>query len=399
MRKVNVDHLAPRYLIRVEGTKLKADVTQFIRGVEYHEDEDSASRISLTVANPRFRFLESKIFAEGNRVDLWMGYVGRPLRFQNRGIIVRPNPLFPRGGMPVLNVVAHDVSRKLMEPGEGDKGKLYRKKRDSDIASEIFREIEAAPFVYETRAIQTRVRKRGVSKWEFLRRLARLHNFVVFTRYDPTRNVTYGFFGPPDQEDQPRKYSFVYGSGEPDATCLEFYPDLSLASQETELTLVYTDPKKRKTYSLQLKVRGKTAEVTKFSGVSGTRELKKEIRNGTEVQLTVFGQRAEVVPGKRFSSVREAKRWAAAWWARRESEFAFATGTVLGEADLRRGQVHAFRGLGNRLSGDWQLTSVTQRQDGRSLFESSFSARKVVLASVVGAPDSVSNVRREEAAQ
>ncbi len=402
---------APRYAIEVEGTKLKEDVTRFVSSVTFTETENQSARIAFHVINDNFRFLDSKVFAEGNSIDLWMGYAGKPLHFMARGTIVRPNPNFPREGIPTMSVVAHDASRRLMNSGENDKGRTYGRMRDSEIAESLYGEVGIAPFTYQTKGLQTRVRKRGNSRWQFLLRLAKLHNFVVFVKYDATVGTHVGFFGPPDVEDQPTKHTFSYGTGEADATLLEFHPDLSIPSQSTNVQVVWTDPKTRKTHRLSVEAR-RNAEKTKFtadsfgprvSSVVGRNSkstpLRESIKSGTGVTLTVFGQSEEVVVGRAFKDAKEAKRFVAAWFARREAEFAFGNGTIVGSPDVRRGQTHAFKGLGNRLSGDWQLTSVTHRISGGTLYETNFSARKVVLDSVVGAPDDASNATDREVEQ
>jgi hypothetical protein len=256
------NYLAPRYLISVGGTKLLEDVTQFISSVTYEEGENVAAKIDLDVTNKDFRFLDSKHFAEGNDVDLWMGYVGRPLTYMGRGIVMKPNPTFPRSGIPRFRVVAHDVSRKLMDAGEKDKGKTYKKKRDSEIAAAIFKEIEVGPFVVETKGLKTRTRKKGTTRWEFLKRLARLNGYLLNVRYDVTAGLWMGFFGPPDMEKQEDVFKFSYGTGESDATLLDFYPDFSTPSQGTKIEVTYRDPKTKKTHRLQVEVTKKTEEKT-----------------------------------------------------------------------------------------------------------------------------------------
>lgn len=391
-------NLAPRYLIKVEGTELKEDVTSLISSVEYLEQENSAAKISINVSNPEFRFLESKTFAEGNKLDLWMGYVDRPLAFMGRGIIVKPNPRFPRRGMPTMSIVAHDISRKLMDAGDKDRGKVYKKKSDSEIASEIFKEIEAAPFVFDTKGRRGRTRKREMTRWQFLVKLARLHNYVVFIKYDEKKKTFIGYFGPPDVEDQPEKFKFIYGTGEPDATLLEFTPDVNVADQPTKLEMVYTDAKTRKTRRLEVEVKKKTKEKTLFVGTEGTKPLKKPLTSGPRVSFTIFGQKTQEVVGRSFKSVADAKRFAAAWFQGKQDEFALGRGVVLGNETLRRGHVHELSGIGSRLTGDWHFTSTLHRMSGRSIYEVSFTARKVVLENVLGTPAGVAQVKNREAA-
>jgi phage protein D len=280
-----------------------------------------------------------------------------------------------------------------MDAGERDKGRTYSKKRDSEIAESIFKEIEVAPFTIQTKGLKTRTRKKGTPRWQFLKRIARLNGYVVDIRYDPTKKLHVGFFGPADAETQEEVFKFSYGTGEPDATLLEFTPDTSLPSQNTKLEVTYTDPKTRKTHRVEVEVVRKDAERTKFTGTDGAKKLKKEIANGPSVTLTVFGQSEEVITDRQFTSAKDAKRWASAWWDRRQREFSFGRGSVLGVNTLRKGQVHEFKGLGNRLSGKWQLTSVIHRQSGNSLYEVEMTATKVVLSSLVSAPGNVANVK------
>lgn len=389
------NYLAPRYLLKVEGTTLSADVTQFISGVEYEEAEGKASKIVLDVENPGLRFLDSKVFAEGNEVDLWMGYTGRKLTFMNRCTIVKPNPQFPRRGVPRMYVTAWDRSYKLMKAPRKDRGETFRKLRDSEIVAKVFERAGIAPETVATKRIGTRARKRGTTEWAFLRQLAKLNGYVLDVRYDVDRGAHVGWFGPQKQTGQPAYYRFDYGTGEADATLLDFYPDYSLASQVTKVEVAYYDPKAKKHRRVEVEVERKEAEPTKFRGSVGTEKLKKEVKNGPTARLTVFGQTEEVVTGRSFTSVAAAKRFASAWFYRRQEEFAFGNGAVLGVPDLRKSQVHGLRGLGNRLSGEWQFRAVAHVMGGGA-YEVGFDATKVALSAAVSAPGVVSKVRARE---
>lgn len=392
------DLLAPRFLLTVEGTRLREDVTAFVREVEYEEQRDHAGSIRLEVLNQNFRFLDDRVFAEGNWLDLWVGYAGKPLHFLNRGVIVAPDPRFPRAGIPTLSVVAHDVSQNLMTVGAKDRGRTYSG-TDSDIVRQVYGEEGIAALTFDTRTQVTRTRKRGQPRWAFLRRLAQLHGFVIWVRYDPAERTWMGYFGPPDAADQPSKHRFVYGTGEADATLLEFHPRSSLTSQSTEVEVSYTDPKTRKHHRIRIEVRKKDAERTRFTAATGRGKLRCEIGNGPSVTLTCLGQREEVVADRQFSSPSEARRWAVAWFAERQDEFVTGEGTLVGSPDVRIGQVHELVGLGPRLSGDWVLTRVTHRLSGSSLYETEFTASKKALRSVVADPSQVSAARSEEVLQ
>lgn len=392
---VRTDWFAPRYVVKVGGTRLKSDVTDLIETVEYEEAENVASKITLTVNNPRFVLSGFKGFAEGNEIDLWMGYVGGKLAFQNRGTIVRPNPTFPRRGTPRLTVVAHGAENKLFK--SDGKGRVFRKMTDSEIARKVLGEVGIATFSFDTKRRVTRWRKKGTSNWEFVQRIARLNGFELTVRYEPADGLHRAYFGPPDEsgESQEERYRFVYGSGEGDATLFDFYPNFSLPSQTTSVEVAFTDPKSRKTHRLTAEVTKKEAEKTKFSGPSGKRRLRRSVRNGPTVKLTVFGQTEEVVADRPFRSAADAKRFAAAWFARRQKDFVFARGTLLGTPTVRKRQVHDFVLPDDRFSGEWVFTSVIQIQNASGLYETAFTATKRVLGSAVGAPGNFSGTKLE----
>lgn len=394
MYSVNVDFLAPRYVLVVNGTTLKADVTQFVESVVYEEGEDVAAKIELEISNPDFMFNEWKIFAEGNEIDLWIGYAGKPLHFMNRGIIVKPNAGFPRSGMPKFSVVAHGGEIKFFDAPKN--GKTYSKKKDSEIVEELFKDAGLAPFVFETKGTKTRTIKKGVTKWEFLQRLAKINGFEITVRFDPTLKSYLGYFGPPETEDdQVDFFTFVYGTGEDDNLLLEFFPDFSLPSQETKIEVTYTDPQTRKTHRLVVETEAKSAEPTKYVG-GQDEKLKKPVKNGPSVKLTVFGQTEEIIADRTFSSPADAKRFVAAWFARREREFVFARGASLGVPSLRRRQIHAFNIPSERLTGEWILTSVRHTLGRGAPYETEFTATKKVLDSKIGSVGNSGGVDAEE---
>lgn len=413
-------NLAPRYLISVEGTKLRADVTQFVSSVEYEETEDLASKITLSVANPDFRFNNSKVFAEGNKVDLWMGYTGRDLTYMNRGIIVRPNVSFPREGMPMLTVVAHGFEALMMR--DETKGREFKRLYDAGIVSKLFEDVgivgdpASGGNVFLTDGIKTRWMKKGTSKWQYLQKLAQLNGYVAYVDYDIQKGAAIGSFGPPSAvRGQEEFYTFSYGQGEQDSSLLDFEADMSLVESPTTLEVVYTDPKGRRTHKATLEVsssplnRAEVAFITrgvrggkkrvKFSGTSGNDLIRDSIENGPRVKISVFGQSEEIIPNIRFGGPRDARRFAAAWWAMRERDFLFARGTTLGTPFLRRFQTHKFRLPGSRFDGDWRLSSVRHRMAGDSIYETEFTASKLVLASEVGEGVSDRQVKQTDVEQ
>lgn len=390
------DYLAPRFQIKVEDTSLENDILRYVTGVEYVEQEDSASKIVLHITNKELRFSESRLFAEGNHIELWMGY-GNKLKFMNRCQIVKPNPMYPRDSLPQLNVVAYDLSHKLMGNEKDFKGKVYRKKKDSEIASAIFKKYFITPDVVDTKKIiSTRVHKKAMNPWEFLKKMAKINDYVINVRYDIEAKKFLGYFGPSEIEKQEMVYDLAWGEGEIDSVLFEFYPDISIPSQTTDLEMVYTDFRTKKTKKIKIQIDKKKAEDTLYKAYNGKEKLKVFFNNGPSIAFNIYGQRLKSVQGPTFKSVKDAKRYAAMWFTRMQEEFIIAEGTCLGIPDLRMGQTHDFNGLGSRFNGEYHITSVRHTMTPGNIYEVDFTARKVIQDSFLGTKNNLSKVKQDE---
>jgi hypothetical protein len=91
-----------------------------INDVTFEEDIESADLISFTVNNPDLTLQDSRLFTEGNNIDLWMGYDGRRAIYMGRAIIVEIEPTFPSSGMPTIRIKAYDKSYFMMEEGRAE---------------------------------------------------------------------------------------------------------------------------------------------------------------------------------------------------------------------------------------------------------------------------------------
>jgi len=91
-----------------------------VSDVEWEENDCQASMMTLTVQNVDMTMHDSRLFAEGNSIDLWMGYDGMQPDYMGRVIIVEVSPEFPAEAMPTLQVVGYDISHFLMEEGRAE---------------------------------------------------------------------------------------------------------------------------------------------------------------------------------------------------------------------------------------------------------------------------------------
>jgi hypothetical protein len=91
-----------------------------ISDVEWEENDCQASMMTITVQNYDLTLHDSRLFAEGNSIDLWMGYDGRQPDYMGRAIIVEIAPEFPADAIPTLQITAYDISHFLMEEGKAE---------------------------------------------------------------------------------------------------------------------------------------------------------------------------------------------------------------------------------------------------------------------------------------
>ncbi len=91
-----------------------------ISEVTWDENDCQASAMTLKVQNPDLRLHDSRLFAEGNSVDLWMGYDGFTPDYMGRAIITELEPEFPSSGIPAINVTLYDIAYFMMEEARAE---------------------------------------------------------------------------------------------------------------------------------------------------------------------------------------------------------------------------------------------------------------------------------------
>lgn len=91
-----------------------------VSDVEWEENDCQASMMSMTIQNIDMTLHDSRLFAEGNSIDLWMGYDGLQPDYMGRAIIVEPAPTFPSAAIPTIQIAAYDISHYMMEEGRAE---------------------------------------------------------------------------------------------------------------------------------------------------------------------------------------------------------------------------------------------------------------------------------------
>src|SRR4029078_6275456 len=111
---------APTFNISVNGIAVSDGVRALVKSLEYESVEGRADLLKIVLADPldrngRRMLADSTLFAPGNEVTAQFGYYGATLDSVGRGIIRKVRPVFPRGGLPIIEVIAYTKDALMMD--------------------------------------------------------------------------------------------------------------------------------------------------------------------------------------------------------------------------------------------------------------------------------------------
>ncbi|HEU0138860.1 MAG: hypothetical protein KJZ78_20475 [Bryobacteraceae bacterium] len=131
---------APEFRIQINGQDMPAQVRSAVTSVRYEDGRQAADRVELGIANPNLRLLQNHIRGLGfrpfpsaislgpvklgqaapegtfdldNKLTLAVGYAAGQLENMFEGDITGVSVTFPNGGMPTMQLVAHDYLNRL----------------------------------------------------------------------------------------------------------------------------------------------------------------------------------------------------------------------------------------------------------------------------------------------
>lgn len=409
------DELAPGFDLTISGrdvsggTALFQAIRPLISGLIFEDDEELSSVLEMTVINQpetsvgrpvNWRaVIDSKAFAEGNSIDLFMGY-GSDRKFMDRVEIVKWLPVFPEEGPGQFTIKGFDGRHRMMNQNRvRPKGNSRRKKKtfykntpDESIVSAI-----AKKYGYGSDTDKTEVKKKAVttangkkqhvfrtriqqpdqSDWDFLQKLADINRFDIWVDWSTKKNQWIVNFKKRVDAGQ-AIYKFTYNGA--DGSLISATPDFSIQDQPTDVEVLYYD-RKKKTVERTLIFESTNAENVSLNGPRvgpGTLQAKKTLGAGARVRFSAFGQTIEAFSNRPFKSAKEATNFVQNWLKEREREFVIMQGKVIGIPDLRSRQIHELSGLGARLDGFYRFTNVRHVMMPDGIYHAEFTANKVL---------------------
>jgi len=230
-----------------------------------------------------------------------------------------------------------------------------------------------------TRRLREVVQKAGTTDWDFIKKLAEKHDFILFVFYHLETARWIGYWGPESNVPQFRQYTFRYNDG-PNTTLGTLRPNTSARNQSTEIDLIYVDPVNGRENRLRVAMDNLSEYTDGIRGQGDSYQTNDPVGEGPEVVLRIHGQRVSVNADRRFTSAEDARRWLMSYWLSRAKDFYVIEGdTIIGIPEMRAREHHFLYGIG-RYSGEFFITQATHSMSPGQIYKTTFVGRAKTAA-------------------
>lgn len=386
-----MDNLAPNFMLKSSGVKLEEDVTDLVLGVEYEDNDELADLIQVTIDNSLLTLTDSKVFAEGNYLDLWMGY-GNDLEYMGRGIIHRWMPVFPENDKPSFTVKAYGIESlfNIEIPEEKSQLRIFLNQRHSQIIEKLCqclftdenvkKVFPMASFsvkfdIEDTGAPVDDAIIQGETVWQYILKTARLIGYAFYIEYSIEDDAFIVHFHKTKAK-QKEVFTFEYFNGD-DSTLLSFEPEFSTQDIATTVEVVSWDRRENRPIITTMKKTEKGVDV-RIDRAGKNTTIEKAITSGSKVRVTAFGTSRLIDPKTAFDNEFHVRKYAEKLFREIEENFITGKGKTVGVETLRAKQVHILKGIGERLSGKYYFNSVRHIMKPDNIYYCEFNCRKVL---------------------
>lgn len=406
------DDLAPDFAIEITGKSaanaapLFEAIRPLVASVVYEEDEEMSAQLEITVINRPdenatgttgkgfadwTKVIDSKVFQEGNYIDLNMGY-GGVQTFMGRTEIVKWLPQFGADGPTEFVIKGHDARHRMMVGNEYriKQSGRHRKRKTfySNLTDDLIIKRIAGKYGFAVNTdtpdlkrhtvkgkLASRVQPSDMTDWNFLRKLADINRFDLWVDFDTIKNQFVINF---KKRKTAGSAEFLFFYNGRDGSLIEASPDFAIQEQATDIEVLYFDRKKQAIERTVISDTN-TSENVKLTGASpGNLTAKKTMTLAARVRFSAFGQVIEAFHTKPFPNKSEAQNFVKNWLKERERDFLVLRGKVVGVETLRPRQIHEIGGLSTRIDGFYRFTQVRHIMQPGPIYTCEFIAHKVL---------------------
>jgi phage protein D len=343
--------LNPNPKILINGSSLSPEVSADLISVSVSEDLEVPSMfelklITLDLAKQEITWADNALFEIGNAVEIQMGYGDSPKTIMT-GEITALEPEFNQESVPSLGVRGHDLRHRLLR---GNQTKSFLNMKDSEIASQIARSRGLNAKVTDSKVKLEYVLQHNQTDWNFLKtRADRIGYEVVVDKKD--------LYFRPHKNDDTKVLTLTYSED-----LIEFFPRLSSLIQVSEVEVRGWNPQ--------------TKEVVVSKAGAGEENSKMGGNKTGSQAIKTFGKSSNTIVDQPMSTKAEADEMALGQFRDISIAYVVAEGSSMGNPDLRIGKVIEIKGVGNRFSGLYYVTTAEHNFTLKQGYQTLFTAKR-----------------------
>ena len=349
MAPTDVQHYVPYFDIYVNGLPFHYGKTLDILSLSVTDTVNQADSFTFTVRDrhpkpgrfaggAKLRWMDDTTFDEGNVVKIQLGYVNRR-EFKFEGEITALSASFPESGLPTLTVRGFSYYHRLQRARSR---KPFEAETDSGIAAEIAGRMGWGAIVEDTRVERPILSPGEATYGAILTQRAQRLNYEV-----TVKGSTLYFQPPRYLADLSPQETLEWGRN-----LRSFSPSLTTYNMVTEVTVRGSQTS-----------RGGRKEALVGKAEAKTLAPKMGAKTGPEIALDTFKVNPLLHSDHDIETQQEANSVAAAQLHAKAIEFISGRGSCIGMPNLKARMVIELKGLGERFSGKYYVTSVTHTID------------------------------------
>ncbi len=320
--------------IKVNGSNVDVALMDNLVNITIDHSLDVPSVATMSFHDDDLSVTNSEKFPLGGKLDILLSDADNPqnLQIAFKGEITTIAPEFGQGAdnQVVLTILAYDKSHRLHRE---TKTKVWLNVKDSDIAQQIAGSAGLATEIEATSEVFKHVYQNALTDMDFLKQRAGRIGFEVFVDDEKL------YFRKPDPTGNAIDLTWGENLG-------LFRPVATVAHQVNEVIVQGWDPKKKE----KIMGRATTSKTHPQINIGGW---------GGAVAQSKLSAATKLEVRQPVQSQADANRVAQAILDNINGDFVTAEGAcTVGLPDLRAGQLVNIKGVGNKFSGKYKLTSV-----------------------------------------
>lgn len=329
------ERVVPSFKVFIGGSELPTEAELDALDIKVSTYVEGASAFTIRFNNwnsntQEFKYIDGDLLVEGAQVEVKVGYVDQ-LKSLIVGEVTALEPEFSENEAPTLKLHGYD---RLHRFRRGRATRSFTQMKDSEIAAKIARELGLRAETEDTQITHDYVLQSNQTDIDFLLERARRIRYEVVIK-DQTLHFRRA------ANDQSQVVTLEFG-----LTLKSFYPRLNTLQQVSEVIVQGWDAKTKKA------IAGKAQPGDEISKMKGA-------KLGATISEDAFSAAKTIIVDYPIFSEGEAQQIAKGKFNEMTVGFITGEGATIGHPDIGAGEVVELKGLGQRFSGLYYVTSAT----------------------------------------